>query len=56
MSRVRANQFTDKAGTGSPTFTKGAIVTGVVTATSFSGSGANLLVLMQLHLKILVVM
>ena len=42
MSRVRANQFTDKAGTGSPTFTKGAIVTGVVTATSFSGSGANL--------------
>ena len=42
MSRVRANQFTDKAGTGSPTFTKGAIVTGVITATSFSGSGANL--------------
>ena len=42
MSRVRANQFTDKAGTGAPTFTKGAIVTGVVTATSFSGSGANL--------------
>ena len=42
MSRVRANQFTDKAGTGAPTFTKGAIVTGVVTATSYSGSGANL--------------
>ena len=37
MSRVRANQFTDKAGTGSPTFTKGAIITGVATATSFSG-------------------
>ncbi len=37
MSRVRANQFTDKAGTGAPTFTKGAIVTGVATATSFTG-------------------
>ena len=38
MSRIRANQFTDKAGTGAPTFTKGAIVTGVATATSFTGS------------------
>ena len=38
MSRIRANQFTDKAGTGSPTFTKGAIVTGVTTSTSFSGN------------------
>ena len=37
MSRVRANQFTDKAGTGAPTFTKGAIITGVATATSFAG-------------------
>ena len=42
MSRVRANQFTDKAGTGSPTFTKGAIVTGIVTATSFHGDGSAL--------------
>ena len=38
MSRIRANQFTDKAGTGSPTFTKGAIVTGVTTSTSFAGN------------------
>ncbi len=38
MSRIRANQFVDKAGTGAPTFTKGAIVTGVATATTFKGN------------------
>jgi len=38
MSRIRANQFTDKAGTGAPTFPNGVQITGVVTATSFSGS------------------
>ena len=38
MSRVRANNFTDKAGTGAPTFPYGVVVTGVVTATSFSGA------------------
>ena len=38
MSRIRANNFTDKAGTGAPTFPHGAVVTGVVTATSFSGT------------------
>jgi hypothetical protein len=54
--RVRAGSFTNKAGTGAPTLTYGAEVpvgygitgagginiTGVVTATSFVGSGANL--------------
>ena len=42
MSRIRANTITNKAATGAPTFTHGANVTGVCTATSFSGSGANL--------------
>jgi len=38
MSRIRANQFTNKAGTGAPTFPNGVQVTGVATATSFSGA------------------
>ena len=42
MSRIRANTITNKAATGAPTFSNGADVTGVCTATSFSGSGANL--------------
>ena len=42
MSRVRADNYTDYAGTGSPTFPYGAVVTGVITATSFSGDGSNL--------------
>ena len=42
MSRIRANTITNKAATGAPTFSNGANVTGVCTATSFSGSGANL--------------
>ena len=36
--RIRADLFTNKAGTGSPTFQTGVIVTGVATATSFSGA------------------
>ena len=40
--RIRAGEFTNTAGTGSPLFPQGVRVTGVVTATSFSGSGANL--------------
>jgi len=36
--RVRADQFTNKTGTGAPTFPNGVQVTGVVTATSFSGN------------------
>jgi len=35
--RVRADNFTNKAGTGAPTFSSGVNVTGVATATSFSG-------------------
>ena len=56
MSRIRANKITDKIGTGAIELEKGAHlpigmgitgagglnITGVVTATSFSGSGANL--------------
>ena len=41
MSKVRANNFTNKAGTGAPTFPYGANVTGVITATSFSGDGGG---------------
>ena len=56
MSRIRANKITDKLGTGAPQLEKGAElpigmgltgagginISGVITATSFSGSGANL--------------
>ncbi len=42
MSKLRANQLTDKASTGAPTAPNGMVVTGVTTSTSFSGSGANL--------------
>ena len=35
--RVRADNFTNKAGTGAPTFSSGVIVTGVATATTFDG-------------------
>ena len=36
--RIRADNFTNKAGTGSPTFQTGVVVTGVATATTFSGN------------------
>ncbi len=36
--RVRADNFTNKAGTGAPTFQTGVVVTGVATATTFSGA------------------
>ena len=42
MSRIRANTITNKAATGAPTFSNGAVVTGVCTATSFVGNGAGL--------------
>ena len=38
MSRVRSDIFTNKEGTGAPTFESGLNVTGVLTATSFSGN------------------
>ena len=36
--RIRADFFTDHAGTGAPTFQTGVVITGVATATSFSGN------------------
>jgi hypothetical protein len=36
--RVRADFYTNHAGTGAPTFQTGVVVTGVATATSFSGA------------------
>ena len=41
MSKVRANNFTNKAGTGAPTFPYGANVTGVVTATTVSATAVS---------------
>jgi len=40
--KLRVDNITNKAGTGSPNFPFGMSVAGVMTATSFSGSGANL--------------
>ena len=42
MSRIRADQITNKAASGAVNITHGVEVTGVVTATSFEGNGANL--------------
>ena len=42
MSRLRANQITNKTANGAPTATNGFIVTGVVTATSYRGDGSQL--------------
>ena len=36
--RIRADLFTNHAGTGAPTFQTGVVVTGVATATTFSGA------------------
>ena len=41
MSKVRANNFTNKAGTGAPTFPYGANVTGVVTTTTVSATAVS---------------
>ena len=42
MSRLRANQITNQSADGAPTVQNGLVVTGVCTATTFSGSGASL--------------
>ena len=42
MSTIRADSLKDRAGVGAPTAPNGMNVTGVCTATTFSGSGANL--------------
>ena len=41
MSKVRANNFTNKVGTGAPTFPYGANVTGVATATTVSATAVS---------------
>ena len=41
MSKVRANNFTNRAGTGAPTFPYGANVTGVVTTTTVSATAVS---------------
>jgi len=42
MSRLRANQITNKTANGAPTATNGLVVSGVCSATSFVGSGTAL--------------
>ena len=42
MSRLRANQITNQSADGAPTVQNGLIVTGVCTATTFKGDGAQL--------------
>jgi len=41
MSRVRADRLTNKEGTGAPTFPNGAVITGIATATTFSGNATT---------------
>ena len=38
MSKIQVDEIVNKLDTGAPSFTKGVSVTGVATATSFSGS------------------
>ena len=42
MSRIRANLVTNQSADGAPTVQNGIVVTGVCTATSFSGGGSSL--------------
>ena len=42
MSRIRANQITNQSADGAPTVQNGLVVSGVCTATSFSGDGSGL--------------
>ncbi len=42
MSRIRTNQITNQSADGAPTVQHGLQVTGVLTATSFSGNGSGL--------------
>ena len=41
MSRIRADRIVNRAATGAPTFPNGAVVTGVATATTFSGNATT---------------
>ena len=42
MSRIRADRIVDRAATGAPLFPNGAVITGVATATTFSGNATGL--------------
>ena len=42
MSEIRVDNIRSQSGVSSPSFPHGANVTGVVTATTFSGSGASI--------------
>jgi hypothetical protein len=42
MSKIQVDEIYDLDGTGAPLLPKGVVVTGVVTATSYSGDGSNL--------------
>ena len=42
MSEIRVSSIRNEAGTGAPSFPIGVNVTGIVSATAFYGSGANL--------------
>ena len=41
MSRIRADRIVDRAATGAPLFPNGAVVTGIATATTFSGNATT---------------
>ena len=41
MSRIRADRIVDRASTGAPLFPNGAVITGVATATTFSGNATT---------------
>ena len=41
MSEIRVNRIVNEGGSGAPEFPSGSTSAGVVTAISFSGSGAN---------------
>lgn len=42
MSRIRADRIVNRTASGAPTFPNGAVVTGVATATTFSGNATGL--------------
>ena len=52
MSRIRANQITNKTADGATTATNGFNVTGVCTATSFSGDGSALQEYLEYHYQV----
>ena len=52
MSGLRVNTLRGETAGSSPTFPDGVVITGVMTATSFSGSGASMYQLVELlHMK-----